>query len=128
MNRTIYVPTFPKILQDFFCIYLMDQKNVSSQTVVSYRDTFRLLLLFIRELRCREPSDLALTDINADLTLEFLNYLEKERGNCTQTRNARSPFPSNDLRTGSLAIYLARRWTPFSRHRIPPPGLDKETV
>lgn len=89
MNRPIYIPTFPKILQDFFCIYLMDQKNASSQTVVSYRDTFRLLLLFIRELRCREPSDLTLADINADLTLEFLNYLEKERGNCTQTRNAR---------------------------------------
>ena len=89
MNRPIYIPTFPKILQDFFCLYLMDQKNVSSQTVVSYRDTFRLLLLFIRELRCREPSDLALADINADLMLEFLNYLEKERGNCTQTRNAR---------------------------------------
>jgi len=89
MKRPIYIPTFPKILQDFFCIYLMDQKNVSSQTVVSYRDTFRLLLLFIRELRFREPSDLALADINADLTLKFLNYLEKERGNCTQTRNAR---------------------------------------
>ena len=89
MNRPFYMPTFPKILQDFFYVYLMDQKKVSRQTVVSYRDTFRLLLLFIREHRCGEPSDLALTDINADLTIEFLTYLEKERGNSIQTRNAR---------------------------------------
>lgn len=89
MNRPIIMPTFPKILQDFFCVYLMDQKNVSHQTVISYRDTFRLLLLFVRNKRGTEPTDLALTDIKADLTLEFLNYLEKERGNSIKTRNAR---------------------------------------
>jgi len=83
------IPTFPKILQDFFCLYLIDQRNVSRQTVASYRDTFRILLRFIRQDCMKEPSDLALSDINADLILKFLNYLEQKRANTTQSRNVR---------------------------------------
>ena len=89
MNHSAGMLTFPKILQDFFCIYLLNQKNVSRETVVSYRDTFRLLLLFIRKHRGKEPSDLALLDLKADLILEFLKYLEIDRGNSIPTRNAR---------------------------------------
>lgn len=89
MKPSADISSFPKLLKDFFCIYLMNQKNVSCQTVASYCDTFRLLLLFVRKHRCTEPSDLALLDINANLVLEFLHYLEAERGNSIQTRNAR---------------------------------------
>jgi site-specific recombinase XerD len=38
--------SFPKLVQEFFCNYLMAQRNMSAQTVASYRDTFRLLLAF----------------------------------------------------------------------------------
>ncbi len=75
------MPTFPKIVQDFFCIYLLNEKDVSRQTVVSYRDTFRLLLLLIRKHRCGELSDLTLLDLDVDLILGFLKYLERESGN-----------------------------------------------
>lgn len=102
MNHSADAPTFPKILQDFFCIYLQNQKNVSLQTVFSYRDTFRLLLLFIRKNRCTEPSDLALPDLNADLILEFLSYLEAERGNSIQTRNARLAAVRSFMKYASL--------------------------
>ncbi|MFZ0927199.1 MAG: site-specific integrase [Syntrophobacteraceae bacterium] len=102
MKPSADIPSFPKILQDFFCVYLLNQKNVSHQTVASYRDTFRLLLLFILKHRRTEPSNLALLDLNADLVLEFLHYLEAERGNSIQTRNARLAAIRSFMKYASL--------------------------
>jgi len=44
-------PAFPALLQGFFCQRLINQRNVSGQTVASYRDTFRLLLLLAEKIR-----------------------------------------------------------------------------
>ncbi len=80
---------FPRLLQRFFLERLMQQRQVSACTVAAYRDTFRLLLAYIhRELGIR-PSDLVLEDLNAELILDFLRYLEVERRNCARSRNAR---------------------------------------
>lgn len=89
MNRRPLPSSFAAILQDFFCRYLIDQRNLSMETVASYRDTFRLLLNFIHDRRDIEPADLTLPDLNASLVLEFLRYLEQERGNLVRTRNVR---------------------------------------
>jgi integrase/recombinase XerD len=35
---------FAKYLTDFLSVYLPTQKNVSKNTIYSYRDTFKLLL------------------------------------------------------------------------------------
>ena len=43
-------------LQAFFADYLCRQKRLSPQTIVSCRDTFRLLLTFLREHTGIEPS------------------------------------------------------------------------
>ena len=89
MNRQSSPPCFAAILQDFFCRYLIDQRNLSAETVASYRDTFRLLLNFIRKHRGREPASLTLPDLDACLVLEFLQHLEQDRGNLVRTRNVR---------------------------------------
>lgn len=102
MNHSLDPPSFSKIVHDFFCAYLINQKNVSHQTVASYRDTFRLLLQFIHRQRQREPSDLTLLDLNADLILEFLHYLEEGRGNTVQTRNARLAAIRSFMKYASL--------------------------
>lgn len=102
MNHSLDPPSFPKIVHDFFCAYLINQKNVSHQTVASYRDTFRLLLQFIQRQRQREPSDLTLPELNADLILEFLHYLEEGRGNTIQTRNARLAAIRSFMKYASL--------------------------
>ncbi len=81
--------SFARILQDFFLKRLINQKNVSPQTVSAYRDTFRLLLNFLRRETNKEPSDLTLEDINVPMILKFLDYLETERKNSITTRNAR---------------------------------------
>jgi site-specific recombinase XerD len=67
----------------------MAQRDVSGATVASYRDTFRLLLAYAHARTHRTPSDLSLEDIDAPLVIGFLAHLERDRGNCARTRNAR---------------------------------------
>lgn len=81
--------TFALLVQSFFCQWLIEQRNVSDQTIASYRDTFRLLLAFLERTRKKVPAALTLTDLDADSIASFLDYLESERGNCIRTRNAR---------------------------------------
>jgi site-specific recombinase XerD len=88
--NTLTVPTdFARLLQLFFLQRLIQQRQVSHRTVTSYRDTFRLLLRFA-ERRLDKPADeLCLADIDANLVLDFLDDLEKQRHNCVRSRNAR---------------------------------------
>lgn len=80
---------FACLLQKFFLQRLMQQLHASPCTVAAYRDTFRLLLAFTHRQLGKQPSDLLLEDLNAELILDFLNYLEVERHNSIRTRNAR---------------------------------------
>src|SRR2546426_6183575 len=52
-------------VQAFFAEYLCQQKRLSPQTIVSCRDTFRLLLTFLRDQTGIEPSALRIADIDA---------------------------------------------------------------
>lgn len=81
--------SFSKLVQDFFLKRLMNQQHISLQTMYSYRDSFRLLLNFINKQTNKDPSNLTLNDLNAEMILKFLNHLEKERNNCIKTRNLR---------------------------------------
>lgn len=82
-------PDFPALLQAFFTNRLLQQRRASPHTVAAYRNTFRLLLRFAAERLGRTPSRLVLTDLDATFLGEFLNHLERERGNCARSRNAR---------------------------------------
>jgi site-specific recombinase XerD len=82
-------PSFPSLLQDFFCQRLIAQRQASARTVASYRDAFRLFLRYA-EVRLKRPaSALALGDLDAPLILAFLDHLESERHNSARTRNTR---------------------------------------
>jgi integrase/recombinase XerD len=87
MNQTS--STVGPLLQTFFAEHLLHHKGVSYQTIASYRDTFRLLLQFVRDRTGREPSSLKLSDLDAPVILSFLNHLEADRHNATRTRNLR---------------------------------------
>jgi len=81
--------TFPTLLQQFFLERLIQQRNVSPQTIAAYRDSFCLLLRFAQRHLGKSPEQLALADLDAPLMLAFLNYLESERHNKVRSRNAR---------------------------------------
>ena len=80
---------FSILVQDYFYSCLINQRRVSDKTVKSYRDTFCLLFKFAEEKIGKKASQLCLADLNADLVLKFLNYLEKERKNTVRSRNMR---------------------------------------
>lgn len=81
--------SFPTLLQEFFLERLIQQRNVSTQTVAAYRDCFRLLLQFAQRHLKKAPEHLAITDLDAPLIMAFLNHLETERHNTIRSRNAR---------------------------------------
>lgn len=83
------VNSFPALLQAFFTDRLIRQLKASPHTILSYRDTFRLLLGFARKALRKAPSALTLEDLDAPFVGAFLDWLEKERGNSARTRNAR---------------------------------------
>ena len=65
MSRPLLVPDLAVLLQDFFCQHLVVQRNVSPQTVASYRDAFRLLLRYAAERTRKSPVTLTLQDLDA---------------------------------------------------------------
>ncbi|MGF6963996.1 integrase/recombinase XerD [Paraburkholderia sp. WC7.3g] len=89
MSKVCLAPSFATLLQDFFVERLMEQRAVSPETISSYRDSFRLFLLFASDRVGRCPSDLTLADMDAPMVLAFLRHLEVNRHNSTRTRNVR---------------------------------------
>jgi site-specific recombinase XerD len=77
------------LLQLFFAEHLVVHKRASAQTIASYRDTFRLLLQFMRDETGIAPSALSLAALNADAVLEFLDHIERDRGCTVRSRNNR---------------------------------------
>ena len=82
-------PELAPWLQRFFSEYLSAQRNVSHATIGAYRDTFRLLLNYLRKIHRRCSHTLSLEVLTSDTILRFLDYLEHQRGNTIRTRNAR---------------------------------------
>jgi integrase/recombinase XerD len=82
-------PDLSEWIQRFFQEYLVRQRNVSPATVAAYRDTFKLLLRYLRQKRRRNPDTLFLEILTPETILAFLHHLEQARGNAIRTRNAR---------------------------------------
>lgn len=80
---------FSKYLSDFFAGYLTLQKNVSKNTIYSYRDTFKLLLKFCQDVKGIAIERVNIDSLTAELIKEFLNWLEHERKCTIATRNQR---------------------------------------
>jgi site-specific recombinase XerD len=77
------------LLEGFFIDRLIRQRRASPNTVASYRDTFRLLLGFAQKELGKQPSAMNVGEIDTALIGAFLDHLEKTRGNCARSRNAR---------------------------------------
>jgi site-specific recombinase XerD len=83
------VPSFPRLLHSFFHEWLVQQRNTSHHTVVSYRDSWRLFLRFVAARKNKPVSQLGLTDLTETEVLAFLQYTEQERKTSIGTRNCR---------------------------------------
>ena len=81
--------TFSELLQAYFTERLMQERAASPRTIESYRDTFRLLIAFAQRSLKKPPPKLTVHDLDAPFVLQFLGYLESERGNSPRSRNVR---------------------------------------
>ena len=77
------------LVQRFFTDRLQAQLGASSHTIASYRDTFRLLLVFAGKRLSKEPCTLRMEDLDARLLGAFLDHLEQKRACTPKTRNIR---------------------------------------
>ena len=80
---------FAVLLSGFLTEYLPAQKGASVQTIASYRDTFKLLLRYLRDEKGISPEKVKLATIDASMITGFLKWLESERGCGISTRNQR---------------------------------------
>ena len=80
---------FPQLLHVFFHDWLVQQRNVSHHTVLSYRDSWRLFLRFVAAQKMKSVSALGLNDLTAVEVLAFLQDIEQVRKSSTGTRNCR---------------------------------------
>ena len=77
------------LIERYFTERLVCQRNVSANTIASYRDTFRLLFTFAQVRLHKPPSTLTLGDLDVPFISAFLADLETRRGASVRTRNLR---------------------------------------
>lgn len=80
---------FATHLTEFLSIYLPKHKNASQNTIMSYRDTFKILIRYCQEHKCIPAEKLNMDALTAELIVDFLGYLEKEHNCSISTRNQR---------------------------------------
>src|SRR3989440_12428917 len=80
---------FATYLTQFLSDYLPGQKNVSPNTIRSYRDTFKLLLQYFQEQEGIAPEKITMSCLIQERIISFLDWLETERRCAVTTRNLR---------------------------------------
>ena len=104
-----------KYVYSFFKDYLIRRRNLSKDTVKSYRDAVKLFFKFAETKLKKTPAKLTIEDIKESTVVDFLAYLEKERGNSIKTRNQRLVALKSVFRHVSLQEPLLSE---FCRHII----------
>ncbi|MGE3681028.1 MAG: site-specific integrase [Bdellovibrionales bacterium] len=81
--------TLGRHLRIFLSDYQPRQCNASPNTIWAYRDSLKQLLCFIAKVKKCSVAELALSDLEHQRILAFLESVETKRGNSISTRNHR---------------------------------------
>ncbi|MBM9617015.1 tyrosine-type recombinase/integrase [Desulfobulbus rhabdoformis] len=76
-------------INGFFSRYLPGQRNLSMNTITSYRDAFKLFLLFCETEKTMKADKISISDLTPGLLTEYLAWLERIRHCGVRTRNQR---------------------------------------
>jgi integrase/recombinase XerD len=85
MKRTDFARTLTRFLSE----YLPSQRNVSTNTIKSYRDTFKQVLMYCDLELNIKPEHLTFEKLKVEKVRDFLLWLEKTRNVGINTRNQR---------------------------------------
>jgi integrase/recombinase XerD len=80
---------FAYCLTRYLSIYLPGTIGASPNTISSYKDTFKLFLIFASESKKVKPEKITLDTISKGFVINFLDWIENERNCSIQTRNQR---------------------------------------
>ena len=80
---------FAWYLSLFLSKYLPGQRNLSVNTIASYRDTFKLFLIFCDNTKGLKPEKVTLNSVTRKTITDFLEWIEKDRNCSIATRNQR---------------------------------------
>ena len=80
---------FAVFLRRFLTGHLAGLRGYSTNTIVSYRDAFKLLICYFRDERSIPPERLTLELIDAAAITGFLDWLRVSRHNSASTSNQR---------------------------------------
>jgi integrase/recombinase XerD len=80
---------FAAHLRRFLTDHMAGLRGCSPNTISSYRDTFKLLICFMRDERRVAPERLTLDQLDVDMITAFLAWLRAERHNRPSTCNQR---------------------------------------
>jgi integrase/recombinase XerD len=116
----------PHLFGPFVRRFLLEEvtadRNLSTNTQKSYRDTLRLLFHFLLQHHATEPTRVTVEQVNVDVVRSFLTYLQKERHNSTATRNQRLAA------IHSLFRFIARQAPELVAHATQIEGLPLHQV
>lgn len=80
---------YSDLVSSYFKKHLAGTKNVSVNTIHAYRDTFILFNDYLEKQRGIKLEKASFGELSRDIILEFLMYLETERGYKASSRNQR---------------------------------------
>ena len=80
---------FPYHLSRFLSVYLPGQRNVSENTILSYKDTFKLILVFAKDEKKIQSHQLSISNLDRRFFEDFLQWLKQSRKNSVSTCNQR---------------------------------------
>lgn len=86
MNDT---KNFQYYISKYFTTYLHAERNMSTHTIASYADTFKLFLKYFENVLQKRTDKITLDDITRENIINFLDWLENERHVNISSRNVR---------------------------------------
>ena len=113
------------VLHSFFLDHLITVKGLRPASVRSYRDTIRLLLLFLAADKRSKITRLTVGDLTFERIVAFLRHLEQDRGNHIRTRNQRlaaihTLFEYIATRSPEM-LMVCQQVAAIPSKRVPPP-------
>ncbi len=80
---------FAQYITGFLSRYLPGQRNLSKNTISSYRDAFKMFLVYCESEERLKIKNISIADITPALMMRYLSWLEYFRGCGIATRNQR---------------------------------------
>ena len=80
---------FSYYLSKYLKHYLLLERNMSSNTVRSYKNTFSQFINYLINIENYKITDITFSKVTRENVLNFLNYIETEKKNTIRTRNQR---------------------------------------